>query len=267
MPYLRKIIKHGDVIEDCKYVNGRFGQKIRNGQRAGVTPAAQKEWQKKNAVKKLWRLIDDNFAPGDLWITLTYPAHTKPDKETIKRHMEIFIKALRRAYKKAGKEFKYIYSVGRGKRGAAHIHLILPKFDLEIIRNQWARICNAGSYVRTDFQPLHMHRDYYKLAAYLIKNSEEDFQSEDPVYKKRYCSSKNLYQNNPRAKIVSARTWKKEPPERAGYFIDKERSYNGHDNYGCPVQYTVYVRLHPNSPSNASINKEPTVTMSKREEQ
>lgn len=243
MPYIRKEIFHGNIIEVAKYTNGRYCKRQKNGAPLGETPPEQKRWQSKNDERKVWRLLDENFGPGDLWTCLTYPAGTRPAAETVRTHMQKFIKKVRQLYKRAGKTLKYIYSAGRGKRGAAHIHLVLPKFDIEPIRDAWAAIVNNGEYVRCDFQPLHPDRDYQKLAAYIIKNSEEDWQGPDPVFRKRYCSSKNLRKAKEHTRTVTAKEWKKDPPERPGYYIDKERSYTGVNAYGFPIQYTVYVKL------------------------
>ena len=61
MSYLRKIIRHGNVIEDCKYTNGRFGLGKKNSQPTGETPPEQIRWQSKNDIRKVWRLLDNNF--------------------------------------------------------------------------------------------------------------------------------------------------------------------------------------------------------------
>ena len=237
MPYIRKTIKHGNIIEVCKYTNGRYCRKGQNAPAVRETPKEQVAWQENNDIRKVWRLLDNNFGSGDLWVTLTYPARARPSADEVRGNMQEFMKRLRRLYKKAGQLCKYVYSVGRGKRGAAHIHMVLSKFDIEQIRDLWARIVNGGAWVRTDFQPLHKHKDYHKLASYIIKNSAEDWASPDPVFKKRYCSSRNLTPE-----------WKKEPPEKPGYYIDKERSYQGFTSYGYPIQYTVYVKLEGRRP-------------------
>lgn len=243
MPYLRKTIQHGKVIEVQKYFNGRYMRKKGNAPSTGKTPTEQKKWQEKQATRKVWRLLDENFGKGDLWTTLTYPAGTKPSAEEVRSDLQKFLRKMRRAYKKAGKELKYIYSAGRGKRGAAHIHMVLPKFDIEAVRDAWAEIVNNGEYVRCDFKPMQKEKDYYKLAGYIIKNSKEDFESEDPVYKKRYCSSRNLRKPKEKTEKINHKAWKKEAPEKKGYYIDKERSWDGINCYGYPVQYTVYVAL------------------------
>ena len=246
--YLEKEIRHGNVIEKIKYTNGRFGNKKKNGPPIGTTPPEQKEWQRRQDERKIWRLMNENFGPGDLWTTLTYPAKCRPPSEAVQKNIRNFLDRLRRLYKKQGKELKYIYSVGRGKRGAVHIHMVLPKMDVEKISTIWAELVNNGEYVRTDFQPLDKTHDYKKLADYIVKNSAEDFESEDPIYKKRYCCSRNLKKPVEKTRVVKARAWKKDPPEKPGYYIDKNRSYEGLTAYGFPIQYTVYVKLDGRRP-------------------
>lgn len=248
MSYLDKTFIHGDVIEKCKYTNGRFGKKKKNGEPLGVTPPEQIRWQSKNDIRKLWRIIDLNFGPGDLWIMLSYPAKRRPSTEQIREDMRRFLQRLKRKYQKEGVTFKYVFSAGRGSRGAAHFHLVLPKFDIETIRNIWADIVNEGKWVKTNFDPMSKLADYELIASYIIKNSEETFYSDDPVYKKRYCMSGNIENKEVKPKIIKAKEFRKEPPERKGYYIDKERSYSWVNKYGYLFQYTVYVKLSRGRP-------------------
>ena len=247
MAYLEKIIDRGNVIEVQKYTNGRFGKKDNTGKSAAerVTPAEQLRWQSKEAVRKVWRMLRDkaNFSPGDLWVTLTYPQKTTPDSETVRRNIKEFLKRMRRQFRKIGKECKYIFSVGRGKRGAVHLHMVMSKIDTEIVSTTWQNIVNGGKWVHVHTEHLDKSQNWHKVAQYIIKNGEETFLSDDPIIKKRFSSSRNLRDAKPRARIVFARRWKEQPPERKGYYIDHELSYNGVNKYGYPMQYTVYVRL------------------------
>ena len=247
MAYLEKVIDRGNVIEVQKYTNGRFGKKDNTGKSAAerVTPAEQLRWQSKEAVRKVWRMLRDkaNFSPGDLWVTLTYPQKTTPDSETVRRNIKEFLKRMRRQFRKIGKECKYIFSVGRGKRGAVHLHMVMSKIDTEIVSTTWQNIVNGGKWVHVHTEHLDKSQNWHKVAQYIIKNGEETFLSDDPIIKKRFSSSRNLRDTKPRARIVFARRWKEQPPERKGYYIDPELSYNGVNKYGYPMQYTVYVRL------------------------
>ena len=96
-------------------------------------------------------------------------------------------------------------------------------------------------YIHSDH--LDKSQNWHKVASYIIKNGEETFLSDDPIIKKRFSSSRNLRQRKTKARLVHARHWKKEPPERKGYYIDKNLSYSGVNRFGYPVQYTVYVKI------------------------
>lgn len=92
MAYLEKVIDRGNVIEVQKYINGRYGIREKRERAAAqrATPEEQLRWQSKEAVRKVWRLLRDkqNFQPGDLWVTLTYPAKSTPDSDTGYQRLE-----------------------------------------------------------------------------------------------------------------------------------------------------------------------------------
>lgn len=247
MAYLEKVVDRGNVIEVQKYLNGRYGKKEHRAKEKAkrVTPEEQLRWQSKEAIRKVWRLLRDreNFSPGDLWITLTYPQKTRPDSETVRRNIKEFLKRVRKQFKKQGKECKYIFSVGRGKRGAIHLHMVMSKIDSEIIATTWQNIVNGGKWVHVHVEHLDRSQNWHKVASYIVKNGEETFLSDDPIIKKRFSSSRNLRDVKPRAKVVHARRWRETPPEKKGYYIDWDLSYSGLNKYGYAVQYTVYVRL------------------------
>lgn len=250
--YLEKLIDLGDVIEVQRYFNGRIGRKDTRRRAAALrgTPPEQVRWQSKEAIRKVWRLLRDerNFKPGDLWVTLTYKAGTRPDNETVRGDLRELIKRMRRSYRKAGTEFKYILSVGRGKRGAVHIHLVMSRIDTELIERHWQNIVNGGDWVHVHHEHLDRSQNWQKVAAYIVKNGEETFLSDNPIIKRRFSYSRNLHTKKVRARKIKAKAWRKEPAPRKGYYIDKNLSYTGVNQYGYPVQYTVYVRLRGFSP-------------------
>lgn len=244
MAYLEKECKHGSIIEVEKYTSGRYGKKKNNGTPAGETPPEQIKWQVKNDIKKVWRILGWNFKPGDWWIFLSFKPKYRPKtpaegKSTVQK----FFRKLRVLYEKEGQKLKYVFSAGRTKGGAFHLHMVINKFDAAKISDLWADIANNGEYSVKTFTPLEKKKDWEAVASYLIKNGEEDFNSDNPTFKKRFCNSSNLKIKKVKPKIVKAKQWRKEPPERKGYYIDKERSYSGFNSYGYPVQYTVYVEL------------------------
>lgn len=255
MPYVKKTIESGGIIEVSKYYTGRYGTKEAKREIAEhqPTPEEQKKWQEKNAVLELWRTIrhEENFRPGDWWATLTYPARTKPENETVRRNIRAWIKRAKRKYEKAGLELKYVFSVGRSKRGMAHLHILLSYCpNPQELAQDWQDIVNHGAWVHTNWQPIGKDRnEWRRIAEYLVKNSAEDFASGDPIYKKRYSPSRNLVRPKTKREISDAQKWRETPPEKTGYYIDKNHSYTAieetHDGRMVKKQYTVYVRLNP----------------------
>lgn len=246
--YLQKRWQHGDVIEQTCYTNGRFGQKdaeyIRKG---GATPLEQLKWQEKNNIRKVWRLLDDNFSHGDFWVTFTFRREYRPeDNEEAKKIIQKFLKSLRRLYRKNNRELKYIMSCGRGERGGIHFHMVMNKFPhQEQIMELWNRYANHGEYSVNRFTPLEKTRNYHKLAAYIIKNGREDFGRIDKVFGKRFSYSTNLVIKPVKAKKIHARTWSRKEKQIPGYYICKDLSHEGIDIAGYPYRYTVYIKLEP----------------------
>ncbi len=247
MAYIRKVHKHGVVIERIEYQNGRLGQKdaeyIRTG---GATPERVKKYKLKQLVKKTWRLLDWNFGHEDMWCTFTFTRENRPEtNEQAKDIIKRFLGALRRLYKKHDLQLKYILSCGRGSKGGIHFHMVLSHFpDWSKIAELWAKYANGGDYVRTNFTPLEKRKNYKKLAEYLVKNGQEDFDKlHESVFGKRVSYSQNLVSHEPKRQKISAKFWGKRPPAIKGYYIDQDLSYEGTDINGYPYRYTVYIQL------------------------
>lgn len=249
MPYVRAETESGNIIEISRYYSGRIGSKSAKKEikEMQATPEKQKAWQRKNAEKKVWRLLRENFAPGDLWVTLTYPKGKRPTPQEVRNDVRAWLARMRRLYKKHNLELKYILTAGRGKHGAAHIHLVINA-GVPIEMASWAWEDITGGRINS-FKPLDRSRDWRQIAAYIIKNSDEDLRSPEPVYKKRYSASRNLVMPKTKRRISRAESWRENPPQKAGYYIDSDLSYTAIEETesGRMVkrQYTVYVRLNP----------------------
>lgn len=85
------------------------------------------------------RIILTNFKRDDIYLTLTYA--DEPESYWVaKSKISKFLRAMRRKYRKAGKELKYIYTTeSRGKR--IHHHLLLNYEDglctSELVQECW----------------------------------------------------------------------------------------------------------------------------------
>lgn len=102
---------------------------------------ARKRMNIKRAARKLELLIAANFAPGDLFVTLTYDdEHLPTDRQAAVKRLRKFLRQLKAARKRRGQETPYIYvTEGLHGDGRVHHHLILRAVggDLEEIQSLW----------------------------------------------------------------------------------------------------------------------------------
>lgn len=249
MSYVEAKVFMNNCIEVYKYYSGRIGKKIYNSPAERKTPLKQIKYQDKKAARVCGWKIAENFTRGDLWATLTYPARKVIEPETARKDISLFLVYLRRLYKKAGMEVKYIYTAGRSKRGMVHFHIVLNKFDTQRIAETWHKISGGGCHFKHLYVNEYNYVDYRKIADYLIKNSCETFYRKDKIHKKRFCASLNLKMPVIEKRIVKAKTWKQDPKSIQGYVLDKNSIYNGYgwaDNgdcwEGCRIQR--YMLIH-----------------------
>ena len=214
----------------CDY--GAAGQK-RNKKRKR-TPEdieRQNEWL---AEKKLRRTINLNFKEDDWHLVLTYDKDKRPKSGTeARKHIDDFIKAVRKEYKKAGQPFKYVGAFGIGERGAPHFHMVVNNWvasDItasKVLRKAW-------KWGRIKLMCMDDTGEYKDLANYIIKQSKDTFREDDAVFKARYTCSKNLQKIEPEVeelgKYWSKNTRKIEVPEELkeqGWYLDKTSIVEG----------------------------------------
>lgn len=110
--------------------------------RCRPTSEIQTKLNQRNAEKKLTRLVHNNFTENDIALHLTYRNGEEPvDEADAMRVLGNFIKRLKRRYKKAGKELKYISCTEYGKKtGRVHHHLIINGgYDRDEIEKLWGK--------------------------------------------------------------------------------------------------------------------------------
>ena len=158
-----------------------FERQHSRGKRRKPTSETQKRLNQLNAERKLIRLLNTNFSSRDIRFDLTYSEENKPaSPEEAQRHMQNFIRRLKRFRKKAGLcELKYVAVTEIGKNtGRIHHHLILSGgVDITVLAELWGK-----GY--TTAKPLQFNEcGIVGIAKYLVK---------EPVLTKRWCASKNL---------------------------------------------------------------------------
>ena len=238
--YLERTWIYGNRIELRKYHTTRYGiQGEQRKSRTKPTAEAVARTNEKNAERKLQRLLIANFEQGDQFVTLTYRKEDRPCVEESKKILRRFFESLRKSYKKAGAELKYIITTEwNGKH--IHHHLVvndIPGFA-KIVTEAW-------KYGGIHMTPLYPDHDYQGLAEYMIKETKETFRDPGNPYRQRYSCSRNLKKPVEKVRVIKANAWREEPkvPKKLaeeGYEIDYVET--GVDAFGYPFMEYMMVK-------------------------
>jgi len=244
MAYFKTTIEAGATIEVTKSYTKRIGVKAR-GNKEQPTPEEMEKVNQINAERNLRIKINANFKVDDPFITLTYRKDERPTPEQAKKNIKKLIDDLRKEYKKAGEELKYI-NVTEYKNKAIHHHLLINAaegFDsAKAVRRLW-------EFGRPDFKFLDNTGQYKDLAAYLIKETSKTFKENEGGHMQRYSCSRNLIMPTPKEEIIKKATrWIPDPRPIKGYYIDQDTVYNGVDPFtGRQFQRYTMVKLSGSS--------------------
>ena len=234
MPFYQDTYRIGSWIEQEYKFAGNYGKKGEKRQKkTKPTPEQMKLYNRISKAKKIRRTIGLNFGPSDYWVTLTYKKGERKDMAGVKHDVKKFKDRLRRPYKKAGAELKWMQVIEIGKRGGIHIHMVLNRIegtDLLVAKN-WK---HGHPY----FKPLYEEGQYEQLSHYMAKlPPEEDAAHPDRKWEERleeladdkysYSTSRNLVRPEPdERKVYTRRTMeraiKEGPKPTPGHYIDKD---------------------------------------------
>lgn len=237
MAYVKKTYVMRETIEIEKYHNGRYGapgeKRIKKKKATPEQVKRQNLWQ---AIKKLRRKINANFGVDDLHCTLTYNRENRAAAREAKRILVKFLRSLKKEYKKAGYELKYIITTEYENK-AIHHHMIVNAIPetVKLIRLLWQQ-------GRPYFVPLDDAGDYGKLAEYFVKETEKTFKDPSNPNKLRYSCSRNLITPEAKKEIITAATFRKDPAPVKGYYIDKNSIHTG-INPVTGYQYQSYTMI------------------------
>jgi hypothetical protein len=106
-----------------------------------------------------------------------------------------------------------------------HIHVVLNDMDGKAVKEAWKKVVGK-TYVSITM--LDDRGNHAELAEYFVKESRSTAKrwKEGKKNKKRYWCSQNLERPEPVYEIVPAKTWKKEPKPRAGFYFYKDKDGN-----------------------------------------
>lgn len=243
--YLKKTWKYGNRIEVRKYHTSRYGVKgERRAPKEKTTELSVEKANARAAEKRLNRLLVGNFDECDNFITLTYRKEDRPDVEGSRKILKKFLNGMRKEYKKAGEELKYIF-VTEWNGKSIHHHIVMndiPGFSKILSRN-W-------TYGGKNITPLYANHDYSELAAYLIKETSETFRDKGNPYRQRYSCSRNLKKPEETVEVIKSESWRELPkvPDKLrdqGYVLDMNSIYTDIDVFGYPYQEYTMIRIDP----------------------
>lgn len=249
MPYVERVTKAGKTIEVDRFYTSRYNKPgIKRGNKVKATPEAQKKVNTRKAERVLRLILAENYQDGDLHIDFGYirkKGEPNRTKEEMRRDADVFLRELRKAYKKEGRELKYIHVMEIGEKGARHHHLVINYIDTRLVQAAWKKAYPANSKIH--FHPLDTNGDYSRLAAYLIKYTDKTVGTDEGLQGKRWNCSKNLRRPEPQYRIIKDRNqFSTEPKPIKGYYIDKDSIEVGvHSPEFCGYGYLSYrmVRL------------------------
>lgn len=176
-----------------------------------------------------------NFGEGDLHVTLTYAKDRRPETaEEANALRAKFLAELRKGFRKAERELKYIGVTEIGSRGAVHHHIVINNPEgvdvMKLIQKAW----NHG---HPFFSPLYDEGEYEQLADYLLKGESDKGAS--------YTRSRNLKIPEPKRELIKNRRWKDPPSVPKGWEIIKSTVFSGQNPVtGYPYQRYMIRRIH-----------------------
>ncbi len=186
MHYCTKTERAGDTMVLSVYpILGKSDRARAEAARRAMSRERQARYNREKSRRKLALLLDANFGESDLHLTLTYRG-TPPSYEQAKRHVQNFLRAVKRMREKAGlSELKYVYVIeeegGDGEKRRIHIHLVMNGgLDRGALEGKWGR-----GYANCDRLQPEDGDGLRQLARYLTKCEMEK-------HRRAWCASKKL---------------------------------------------------------------------------
>ena len=210
--FIKETCVAGAVID----VVVKYSQKVMRSERASRHAPTREAVVKHNKVvaeRKLARLLNANFFPGDWHCTLTYTGD-EPSVTDAKKTLENFIRRMKREYEKQDLEFKWV-AVTEFHHHRIHHHIVMSYIDAKVIERQWKR-------GHVNFKCLDRSRNYRKLAAYLVKETDKTMKIPGSEIRKHWSSSRNLTRPIVKREIVEPRALYETPKPLKGYEIDED---------------------------------------------
>ena len=237
---------------EYKYA-GNYGAKgEKREKKVKATPEQVKKQNQINREIRMRRLIKANYKEDtDLWMCLKYRKGIRVTIEQLTKDVSVFIREMRKEYKKRGEPFKFVKRLEIGKNGGLHVHILINrsrgKPDTDIIAQR------CWEHGRINFETIYEYGGYEKLANYIVKLPDQEVEKQMSIFTEeekkeliRYSTSRNLIRPIPERKIYRRWTLKRiieeGPKPTPGYAIDKNSIHSGVNRFTgmSYLHYTEY---------------------------
>ena len=212
MFYRDTIVAGKTIIRTLKAVARVNTETQKRRPKTNPTSEAVRKINFRNAVKVLTAKLNHNFKPGDYHLVLTYARPLAPAEA--KKQLEKFIRNVRGYCKRNGIEFKWV-AVTEYEHSRIHHHLVMTKIDLDIIDKHWK---HGYEYPVL----LDDSGNYYRLAEYLLKETEKTFRNDNSPQKRRYSCSRNVVMPEVKRERIAGREVYQDIRVPKGYSVDED---------------------------------------------
>ena len=230
--YTKRMWRAGKTIDvqksycyPCQLIGGKI-VKAKRRKPYRSTPESMKKYNQVCRERAIIRLVNANFAQGDLYITLKYTAGCRPDVPQAKEEKRRFLRALRDICRKEGQPLRYVFTTEIGERGGIHHHAILGAMDVRGVEKLWKRATEGRGNLHFEFL---YGGDFSKLAKYFVGERCSDLAGgKESSREKRYSTSQGL--KRPQAEKVQkikADSWRQQPTAPKGYYVDPDSVCEG----------------------------------------
>lgn len=240
----------GKVKEIQKYYPANYGAPgCPREKKRKKTPEEIKKQNETNKIRKVQRLILANFTEGDIHLNLTYKKELRPETlEEAAAQRAKFLRDLKRAYRRAGPDLKYIGVTEIGSKGAVHHHIIINNPDGLNATKLIQRIWPYGQQYQS---PLYDDGEYEQLASYLMKD-----EGKEEITGTSYTSSRNLVRPEPKREKIFSKQWRDPPKIPKGWEMIRETLFSGTNPVtGYPYQRYMIRRIHESQYIHVSDNQ------------
>lgn len=143
--YRTRTVRSGDMLECISYPVFKQPEH-RRGARMQQTGKAMQEVNRRNAVRRMERLVQCNFGRDAIILACTYEGQS-PEREAAEKELDRYLVRLRRAAKGGGAALKYVAVTERASTGRIHHHLIVEGVSRDVAESKWhCGFCNARRY-------------------------------------------------------------------------------------------------------------------------